>query len=118
MIMQMQSCIDCFYFFKEGVRYRYGPVTFSLRSDHELRQKAISRFLKEELTILAGASYGKLKVDISKEKGEILDEILQLYMNKEDIKKTMLDYIEKTISLEQLHTKLLPYIIAVKLNKK
>jgi hypothetical protein len=97
--------------------FRLKDVAYYLVNEGELRQKVTSRFFKDEMTILRPATYGKLFVEIDESKLEIMKNILYLHQTFLVVKKILSSYIERKISLDELYTKLYPYIIAKQLKQ-
>lgn len=85
-----------------------------LNCNGEQRRNAVSRFLKEYLTILGPGSYREIHVEIPLDKITIFSSILGLHLTDE-LKRVLLEYAECKITFQELECELSPIILAKKL---
>ncbi|MBA7629271.1 hypothetical protein ES703_36769 [subsurface metagenome] len=88
---------------------------FILRTDHELREKVVSRFLRIEFKIVGLGTWRSLTFDVDEKKLKKLESLLRVDIRTKAIKETLRRYGNWEASLDETYDQYLPLLIARKL---
>jgi len=86
-----------------------------LLTSHDLRKKAVSRFLREETRVVSLGVYNSLVYEVDKKKLKKLESLLKVDIRTKAIKETLRGYINGRLSLDETYDQYLPLLIASKL---